>query len=120
MKTIKDAKGKVIISLDLEVIEQIFKVPHKVECADLTKESSLACWNGQKGDYQKYVNLYWLDNRRNNFFRWTKIVHRSNFKQEYKDLIILLSRSCGLKDSTKILWSLNQGRLSSGSCLGLL
>ena len=42
-KTMKDADGKVVISLDPKVIEKIFKVPHKAECADLTKESSLAC-----------------------------------------------------------------------------
>ena len=54
----KDVDGKVIISLNPEFIEQIFKVLHKSECADLTKESSLACWNEQKSNYQKYVNLY--------------------------------------------------------------
>ena len=48
---IKDADGKVVNSLDLEVVEQIFKVPHNVECTDLTKESSLASWNEKKGDY---------------------------------------------------------------------
>ena len=51
IKTIKDVDQKVMISLDPKVIEYIFKVPHKVECADLTKESSLACWNGHQGDY---------------------------------------------------------------------
>ena len=99
-RTIKDADGKVIISLDSEFIEQIFKVPHKSECIDLTKELSLACWNEKKSNYQKYVNLYWLDNKRSNFSRWPKTLYRSNFKQEYKDLVILLSRICGLKDST--------------------
>lgn len=39
-KTIKDADRRVIISLDPKVIEKIFKVPHKAECVDLTKESS--------------------------------------------------------------------------------
>ena len=47
-RTIKDADGKVIVSLEPEFIEQIFKVPHKSECVDLTKDSSLACWNEQK------------------------------------------------------------------------
>ena len=79
-KMIKDVDGKVIISLDPEVIKQIFKVPHNAECADLTKESSLASWNEKKGDYQKYVNQHWLDNKRNNFSRWPKTAHRSNFK----------------------------------------
>ena len=64
------------------------------------QNSSLACWNEQKNNYHKYVNLYWLDNKRRNFFRWPKTLHRSNFKQEYKDLIILLNRICGLKDSS--------------------
>ena len=73
---------------------------HKSECADLTKESSLAYWNEQKSNYQKYVNLYWLDNKRSNFSRWPKTLHLSNFKQEYKDLIILLRKICGLKDSS--------------------
>ena len=41
----------------------------------------------------------------NNFSRWPKTIHQSNFKQEYIDLIILLSRVCGLKDSTNFeLW----------------
>ena len=50
-RNIKDADGKVVISLDPEVIEQIFKVPRKSECVDLTKDSSLACWNEQKSNY---------------------------------------------------------------------
>ena len=50
-RNIKDADDKVIISLDPEVIEQIFKVLRKSECADLTKESSLTCWNEQKNNY---------------------------------------------------------------------
>ena len=57
-KTIKDVDGKVIISLDLEVIEKIFKVPHNEKCVDLTKDLSLEIWNEKNGDYQKYVNQY--------------------------------------------------------------
>lgn len=98
--TIEDVDGRVVISLNSEVIKQIFKVPHNAECVDLTKQSSLEIWNEKKGDYKKYVNQYWLDTKRNNFSRWPKTVHRSNFKQEYKDLIILFRRVCGLKDST--------------------
>ena len=37
-ETIKNVDGKVIISLDPKIIEQIFKVPHNAECVDLTKE----------------------------------------------------------------------------------
>ena len=40
-----------------------------------------------------------MDSKRNNFSRWPKTIHRSSFKPEYKDLIILLSRICGLKNS---------------------
>ena len=47
-KTIKDVDGNVIMSLDLEVIEQIFWVPQGVECVDLSNETSL---NDKKWDY---------------------------------------------------------------------
>ena len=66
---------------------------------DLTKDSSLEIWNSHKGNDQKYVNSYWLDSNINTFSRWPKTIRRSNFKLEYKDLIILLSRICFLKDS---------------------
>ena len=55
-KTIKDADDNVIITLDPDVIEQIFKVPQNIEYVDLTKGSSLDMWNAHKGNYQKYVN----------------------------------------------------------------
>ena len=68
-KTIKDVEGRVVISLNPKVIEQIFKVPHHAKCIDLTKESPLEIWNEKKEEYQKYVNQYWLDKKKEQFLK---------------------------------------------------
>lgn len=96
---VKDANGKVIFSLDPDVIEQIFRIPPSTECADLSKDKSIQLWNQNKLDYQRYMNDQWLVNKRSSFSKWPKTIHKSDFSPKANDLITLLSRICGLKES---------------------
>ena len=87
--------------MDRDVIEQIFIFPQNSECVDLSKEMSLQLWNQRKRDYQGHTNDELLENKRSNFSKWPKTLHKSDFKQEINDLITLLSGFCGLTESDK-------------------
>lgn len=97
-RTIKDDDGNIVIKLDAETIDKIFKVPAALVYVDITMKGALDHYNQKRLDCIRHINSKWLKTSRTCFSRWPKL-YRSDFIEEINDMIKLLSRIMGLKQS---------------------
>lgn len=109
---IKDANGNVVIRLDSEYFNSIFKGSYTEEVVDITLASAHKWYEVNEDKCKKKINNVFLQSAINcTTSHWPKLFHRSDFTEEYNDIVTLLSQIKGLPDShyfqTWMCWYMN-------------
>lgn len=97
---IKDADGNVVIRLDSKYFNSIFKGSYTEEVVDITLASAQKWYEENEDKRKKIINKVFLQSARNSTTSCCpKLFHRSDFTQEYNDIVTLLPWIKGLLDS---------------------
>lgn len=86
-----------IIRLDAEAIERVFKIPSETIYIEISKQSAAEYFAKREKDCKRHINK-WIHEPRTALTRWANL-YRSDFKNEIGDTITLLSRMMGLEHS---------------------
>lgn len=88
------------MTLDNVFFNSVFKGSLVEEVADITQESAQEYYEKNNDKCKKVINIVFLSAARISLTsRWPKGFHRSDFNEEYNDMLTMLSRVRGLKDS---------------------
>lgn len=99
-RQVRDDDQKVIMTLDSVFFNSIFKGSLAEEVANISQESAQEYYEKHEDKCKKVINIVYLSTARSSLTsRWPKSFHRSDFNKEYNDMVTMLSRVRGLKDS---------------------
>lgn len=98
-KFVKYADRKMLIKLDEDLFDTIFKCSLIDQYADIDMQSMVAYFDKNSEKYEKNMNENWLKTPRPTISRWPKNLPHCDFIKEVNDLITLLSRVKGLPTS---------------------
>lgn len=98
-RSVKDSNGKLIIKLDVEFFDRIFRDLNVEEYADISFESTQEYCDKNIDKCMRSVSTNLLEVSRLTITRWPKFLYRSDFREEIGDMITLLSRVRGLSAS---------------------
>lgn len=95
-KTVKGADGKMIIRLDEDFFDTIFKFLNINRYANIDMQTTHAYY--EKHSDKCLINMIdnWLKTPRPTITRWLKTFHHNDFIEDVNDLVTLLSRVSGL------------------------
>lgn len=81
-----------VIRLDSEYFNSLFKGSYTEEVVDITLVSAQNYYEENEDNYKKTINNVFMQSSQNSTtFRWSKFFHRSDFNEEYNDIVTLLS-----------------------------
>lgn len=82
--------------LDLDLFDIVFKVPNMEKYKNISIQQGREAYNKDQNKYKKLINTQWLKTLRPNISRWPISLPRSDFKEDVRYMITLLSRVKGL------------------------
>lgn len=97
---VKDADKNVVMTLDSVFFNSLFKGLKEVEVAHITMESAQAYYEKHTDKCKKGINTVFLSTPRDLIVtRWPKYFHKSDFSEEYNDMVTMFAWVKGLRDS---------------------
>lgn len=99
-RTIVDRDGNILVDMPGEAITNTFHIPTFRTMELPTIAECKAMWDKDPGGCKKLINQYWLKEKRGNATKVPQELFRSNFHEEYLDLVTMLSRVMGLPTKT--------------------
>lgn len=102
-RTIKNDDGEVIIRLDVNTIEKVFRIPPTPVYIEISNDSAADNYASREKNFKRHIDK-WISEPRDAFTRCAKL-YRSDFKWEIRDTITLFTRFMGLEHSNTFeLW----------------
>lgn len=94
-RQVKDVDQNVVMTLD-----SVFKGSPVEEVVDISQESAQEYYEKNEVKCKKAINIVYLSTARNSTTsQWPKYFHRSDFNEEYNDMVTVLAWVKGLNDS---------------------
>lgn len=95
-RTIVDRDGNILTDMSAEGITKTFHIPTFQEMETPTIEECQATWDGNPTGCKRSINQHWLKEKQGRAVKVPHELFRSDFHEDYHELVTMLSRVMGL------------------------
>lgn len=99
-KSVIDSSGHEILRVDPDFFDIVFRVPQMEKHIDISIQQVQEVYELDPSKAKYLINSQWLKEPKHTISRWPKGLSCSDFKEDVRDMITLLSRVKGLLESS--------------------